>query len=150
MKTNDSSGGMNRVRTILFGLAAILAVIGVAEATYLTALDLSGADVVCIASSTCGHVLHSAYAEVHGIPLAALGGLGYFAVFSCATLAAFGYRRITALLIVIVGIMFGTTLWLLYVQAYVLHSFCDYCLFSAALVFLLAGVIIAIPRRVEG
>lgn len=142
--------GTNRVRTILYSLAAILGAIGVAEATYLTALDLSGADVVCVASSTCGHVLHSAYAHVRGLPLAALGGLGYFAVFSCAILAAFGYRGVSALLTLIIGMMFGTTLWLLYVQAYVLRAFCDYCLFSAALVFLLAGVIVAIPRQVEG
>jgi uncharacterized membrane protein len=41
--------------------------------------------------------------------------------------------------------MFATTLWLLYVQAFVLHAFCRYCLFSAAVTFLLAGIVVAIP-----
>lgn len=146
---SDESGieSSSNVRVILYSVAALLALAGVAETTYLTALHLAGANVVCLASSTCSQVLQSAYASFHGVPLAAIGALGYFAAFSCAILAAFAYRRAADLLHIIVGLMFGTTLWLLYVQARVLHAFCDYCLLSAALVFLLAGLIIATPRQ---
>ena len=31
------------------------------------------------------------------------------------------------------------------VQAFVLHAYCRYCLFSAAITFLLAGLVIAAP-----
>jgi uncharacterized membrane protein len=41
--------------------------------------------------------------------------------------------------------MFGTTLWLLYLQAFILHAFCPFCLMSAALTFLLAGIVVATP-----
>jgi uncharacterized membrane protein len=41
--------------------------------------------------------------------------------------------------------MFAATLWFLFVQAYRLHAFCRYCLFSAALVFLLTGLVVARP-----
>jgi len=41
--------------------------------------------------------------------------------------------------------MFAVTLWLLFVQAFVLHAFCRYCLFSAALVFLLTEVVVLTP-----
>jgi uncharacterized membrane protein len=41
--------------------------------------------------------------------------------------------------------MFLVTLWLLYVQAFLLHAYCRYCLFSAAITFLLAGLVIALP-----
>jgi uncharacterized membrane protein len=41
--------------------------------------------------------------------------------------------------------MFLATLWFLYVQAFVLHAYCRYCLFSAAIIFLLAGLVIALP-----
>ena len=146
-QTNTS--GANRVRAILYSVAAIIAVLGVAETTYLTAMHLSGANVVCVASASCSQVLQSSYASFHGVPLALLGGLGYFSAFSCAILAAFGYRRAPDFLSIIVGLMFGTTLWLLYVQAYVLKTFCEYCLFSAALIFLLAGVVVATPRRAD-
>ena len=147
-KTEQSpTARVERAATILYSIAAIIAALGIAETTYLTAMHLSGASVVCVASSGCSQVLQSAYASVRGIPLALIGGLGYFTAFSCAILAAFGYRRAQGLLGIIVGLMFGTTLWLLYVQARVLHNFCDYCLLSAALIFLLAGVVVATPRR---
>jgi len=42
--------------------------------------------------------------------------------------------------------MFGATLWLLFVQAFLLHAFCRYCLFSAALIFVLAAVVVLTPR----
>lgn len=139
--------GLDRTRVIVYSSAAILALLGLAETTYLTASHLAGANVVCVASSGCSQVLQSKYAVFLGIPLAALGALGYFTVFSAATLSVFGYRRAPNLLAAIVALMFLTTLWLLYVQAYVLHAFCDYCLLSAALIFLLSGLLVALPRR---
>ena len=45
----------------------------------------------------------------------------------------------------IAGAMFLATLWFLYVQAFLLHAYCRYCLFSAALTFLIAGLLIALP-----
>jgi uncharacterized membrane protein len=82
---------------------------------------------------------------VGGIPVALLGALAYFSVFAFATFAAFGYARARTLLIPIIGAMFLATLWLLYVQAFLLHAYCRYCLFSAAITFLLAGLVIAVP-----
>ena len=137
----------DRLRTIVYSIAALIAVLGVAETTYLTVMHLSGANVVCVASSGCSEVLRSKWASIGPVPLALVGGLAYFTVFSSATLAAFGYRRAETILGIVVGVMFLATLGLLYVQARVLHNFCDYCLLSAALVFLVAGLIIAIPRR---
>ncbi|HEY0368959.1 MAG TPA: vitamin K epoxide reductase family protein [Chthoniobacterales bacterium] len=146
-RSRSTEATESRVHTIVYSIVAVIALLGVAEATYLTVMHLSGANIVCVASSGCSQVLHSAWASVRGIPLAALGGLAYFSVFSLATLAAFGYRRADTFVAIIIGLMFLTTLGLLYVQARVLHAFCDYCLLSAALIFLLAGLIIAIPRR---
>ncbi|MFN2508629.1 MAG: vitamin K epoxide reductase family protein [Chthoniobacterales bacterium] len=139
-----------RTRTILYALAAVVAVAGLAEATYLTASHLAGANIVCIASAGCSQVLGSSYAVFRGVPLAAMGALAYFAAFSSATLAAFGFRRAPAVLGVVVGGMFLITLWLLYVQAFVLHAFCDYCLLSAALIFTLTGIVIAVPPDRSG
>jgi uncharacterized membrane protein len=45
--------------------------------------------------------------------------------------------------------MFLATLWFLYVQAFLLHAYCRYCLFSAAVTFLLAGLVIAMPPAEE-
>ena len=80
-----------------------------------------------------------------GIPTAAVGALAYFTVFSLATLAAFGYSQMRRFLVLVVGSMFIASLYFLYLQAFVLHAFCPFCLFSAAMSFLLAGVLVAIP-----
>ncbi len=139
--------GPPRAHRLIYIATALLALLGVAETTYLAALHLAGAHVTCVTAANCSQVLGSVYASFRGIPLAALGGLGYFAVFSFAVLAVSGYCRAATLLGLTVTIMFLTTLWLLYLQAFVLHAFCDYCLFSAALIFLLAGLLIAKPPR---
>lgn len=142
-----TTSSIDRVRVIIFSIAALLALAGIAETTYLTASHFAGANVVCVASATCSQVLHSVYATIAGVPLSLLGGLAYFLVFSSAILSAFGYRRAPNVLGLAIAAMFLTTLWLLYVQAFRLHAFCDYCLLSAALIFLLSGVVIALPRR---
>jgi uncharacterized membrane protein len=87
-------------------------------------------------------VLSSTYASVGSIPLALFGVLGYFAAFSCAILGAFGYPRARIFLAVLVAGMLAATLWFLYVQAFVLNAFCDFCLLSAAITLALSAIII--------
>lgn len=128
-------------RPWLFALAAFLSLGGLADSIYLTVTHLTGENVTCVASSGCSEVLSSAYASVGPIPLGAFGALGYFIAFSLATLAAFGYARARSFLPVVVAIMLLTTFWLLYVQAFVLHAFCDFCLLSAGLTLSLSLIV---------
>jgi uncharacterized membrane protein len=83
------------------------------------------------------------------VPVALAGTVAYFSAFAFATFAAFGYARVRTLLIPTVGAMFLVTLWFLYVQAFLLHAYCRYCLFSAAITFLLTGLVIAVPSSQE-
>ena len=139
----------SRTQIILYTAAAVAALSGLAESTYLTVLALTGETAVCGGSTSCMEVLGSAYARIGGMPVAALGALAYFGVFSCATFALFGYVRARMFFALIVWMMFAFTFWLLYVQAFVLHAFCRYCLFSAAIIFLLAGIAVAMPAASE-
>ena len=136
---------VSRFRTILYMIVAIVAVAGLADATYLTVQALTGETLSCGGSPDCFRVLGSSYAKLGGMPVAILGALAYFTVFTFATFAAFGYPRAPKFLALIAGAMFLTTLWLLYVQAFLLHAYCRYCLFSAAITFLIAGLLIAVP-----
>lgn len=137
----------SRAQTIFYSSAALIALVGLAEATYLTVMYLSGETAVCGGSADCALVLGSAYAVVPfvKIPVASLGALAYFSAFSFATFAAFGYSHAQRFFAWTVIAMFCMTLWLLFVQAFRLHAFCKYCLFSAALVFLLSGLVVARP-----
>jgi uncharacterized membrane protein len=133
-----------RRAALLYGIAAFVSIIGLADATYLTVEHLSGRSVRCTLSG-CSEVLSSQYASIRGYPLAALGAIAYFVVFSLATLAAFGYRGLEKLLTIIVGAMFLTTLWLLYLQAFVIGHFCQFCLLSA-LVTTTLTVLVLYPK----
>ena len=136
---------VSRFRTILYTAVAIVSMAGLADATYLTVQALTGETLSCGGSPDCFRVLGSSFAKVGGIPVAMLGALAYFSVFSFATFAAFGHGWVRKFLALIVGAMFTATLWLLYVQAFLLHAYCRYCLFSAAITFLIAGLLIAVP-----
>ena len=128
---------------MLYGIAAFVSLVGLADSIYLTVEHLSGRSVRCTIVSGCSEVLSSSYASVRGIPLAALGTLAYFSVFSLSTLTAFGYRGLGKLLSFIVGAMFLTTLWLFYLQAFVIGHFCQFCLLSALVTTTLMIIIIA-------
>lgn len=140
-----SATGVSKAGTVLYTIAAVLTLLGLADATYLSASHFAGETVTCIGTSGCSDVLGSAYAKIGPVPLAALGVLAYFAAFCSATLAAFGFRRARTALLICVGLMLLATLWLLYVQSFLLHAFCSYCLLSAALTFALAGVVVVTP-----
>ncbi len=43
--------------------------------------------------------------------------------------------------------MFLGTLYLVYLQAFVLHAYCDYCLLSAALTFALTAIVVLLPAK---
>ncbi|MEA2202987.1 MAG: Vitamin epoxide reductase family [Solirubrobacteraceae bacterium] len=135
----------SRAQTIFYSAAALISMLGLAEATYLTVIFLSGETAVCGGSADCFQVLGSSYAKIGAVPVSGLGALAYFGAFTFATFAAFGYARARQFFAWNVIAMFCTTLWLLFVQAFRLHAFCRYCLFSAALVFLLTGLVVARP-----
>jgi uncharacterized membrane protein len=135
----------SRFRTVLYVVAAFVSLVGLSEATYLTVIYLTGATAVCGGSASCFEVLGSKYAKIGGIPITAFGTVAYFTVFGLAIFAAFGYARARGFFALAVWAMFGFTLWLLFVQAFILHAFCRYCLFSAAMIFLLAGIVVASP-----
>jgi uncharacterized membrane protein len=135
----------SRVPLILYTIAALICLVGLTEGIYLTVMNLTGETAVCGGSTSCYEVLGSKYAKVAGVPVAGFGAVAYFAGFTFATFAAFGYRRARVLFALMIGAMFLVTLWLLFVQAFLLHAFCRYCLFSAAMIFLLAGIVVSQP-----
>ena len=131
---------------------ALVSLVGLGDAIYLTIKHITGETLRCSVISGCSEVLSSPYAQVGPVPLAAVGAAAYFTVFSLAILAAFGYRSTVLLLRVLLALMFATTLWLLYLQAFVIHHFCQYCLLSAAVTTTLT-IIAFLPtskRKVDG
>ncbi len=130
---------------VIYWILIVIALAGLADATYLTVGHLTGENAVCGSALGCSTVLSSRYATVMGLPTASLGAVAYFTVFSLSLLAAFGYARVHSWLAGVISLMLLASLYFLYLQAFVLHAFCPFCLFSAALTFLLAGLCLAFP-----
>ena len=126
----------------LYVTAAVVSLLGIADALYLTVEHVTGQSVRCTIVAGCSEVLSSQYAVVAGVPLALIGAAAYFSVFSLATLAAFGYRIAGTLLAVLVVLMFLFSLWLIYLQAFVIHAFCQFCLLSAAVTTALTVIVL--------
>ena len=130
-------------------IAALISLIGLGDAIYLTVQHITGASLRCTIISGCSEVLSSPYAQVGPVPLAAVGAAAYFVVFSLAILAAFGYPLVKLLLKILLALMFLMTLWLLYLQAFVIHHFCQYCLLSAAVTTVLTLIVFLSSFRKE-
>ncbi len=113
-------------------LAAVIALIGLADAIFLTIKHYTGGQVPCSVIEGCEQVLNSQYAEMFGVPLAVFGAIAYFVAFSLALLAAFGDRLMWTLFGVQVILMTIFTAWLIYLQGFVIGAFCQFCLLSAA------------------
>ncbi len=122
-------------------LAALVGCFGFVDSGYLTIEHLQGSYIRC--GDDCSAVLGSKYAEgVAGVPLAAFGAMAYGSVIAAAVFAARGSKLGRQALVILATIMALVSLWLLYLQAFVIHSFCNYCLASAAASWTLAGLVL--------
>jgi len=122
-------------------IAALVGCFGFVDSGYLTIEHLQGTYIRC--GDDCSAVLGSKYAEgVAGVPLAAFGAMAYGSVIAAAVFAAGGSKLGRQALVILATIMALVSLWLLYLQAFVIHSFCKYCLASAAASWTLAGLVL--------
>jgi uncharacterized membrane protein len=112
--------------------AALVALVGLTDAVYLTINHYTGEKVPCSVTGGCEAVLSSSYAEIGGIPLAVFGAAAYFIAFSLAILAAFGNRAMWRVFGGVATVMAVFSVYLLYVQKFEIKEFCQYCLLSAA------------------
>jgi len=118
-------------------LAAVVALFGLGDAIYLTIHHLTGEKIPCNATGGCETVLTSQYAEIAGVPLAAIGAVAYFIAFSWAILAAFGNRTVWSVFGLQVSLMAAASSYFVYLQIFVIKAICQYCMISAGVCFTL-------------
>jgi len=105
---------------------ALLALVGIAVSALALHVHYSTGVQPCSINATwdCGIVNHSRYAEIAGIPVAALGIAGYAAI---AILSMMRFTRLTAAA-ALVGFLFA--LYLTHVEKDILQTYCLYCVIS--------------------
>jgi uncharacterized membrane protein len=108
-----------------------LAVVGVLISAYLTWTHFAGLTPVCTGSGEgCQTVQSSRYASLLGIPVALLGLVAYGGlVFSAALWTEMGIYL--GFLISLVGTLFS--IYLTYLEIFVIGALCQWCLASAAI-----------------
>jgi uncharacterized membrane protein len=117
---------------LVFGLL-ILSFIGFVDATYLAAKYYLGEPVTCLVFSGCDAVATSPYAALMGVPISLPGAVYYAAVFFLAVLYLDIKKSWVIRLIVSATLLgFGVSLYLTYLQVFVIKAICFYCVVSAA------------------
>jgi uncharacterized membrane protein len=127
--------GRTRPDGLTLAIAA-LTLAGIGVSGYLTIVHYAGIDPVCAGgSSGCHTVQASDYAEVAGVPVAVLGLLGYLAI--AATLFVPGEPgRAAGMGLAIAGA--GFSLYLTYLELFVIDAICQWCVASAVVMVGLA------------
>jgi len=115
----------------IFLLVALIAFIGILNAGYLAWSALIGDAPTCFLNSGCDVVARSEYSKIFGIPLATFGVFFYSMIFGFAlwkikvpTVSVVPFLLPLALL------GFLLSLYFLYLQAFAIKAYCEYCLFS--------------------
>ena len=117
-----------RARTPRITLGA-LAVVGLLISAYLTWVHYAGVAPVCVGGSGgCETVQASSYATLLGVPVAALGLVGYSGLLLSAFLRG-GAGAYLGLLVALVGTLFSA--YLTYLELFVIHAICEWCVASA-------------------
>ncbi len=131
-------------------LLIVLAIVGIADSSYLTYIHFTGVPPHCIGGifADCGEVLSSSYSLVWGIPLALIGVIHYGLEFTALSLAYLTKKRIwqtASVFLTVIG--FLASMYFIYLQLFIIHALCQYCVLSALTSLLLfIGVQIAFPR----
>ena len=120
---------IDKIGAIIF---LFLGVVGFLDASYLTVEHYRGLVPICKVITGCGEVLISKYSTIGPVPLALLG-VAYYSVVIFGALLFLDLKIIKILHLLAaytcVGII--ASLYFIYLQIFVIHALCLYCLFSA-------------------
>jgi uncharacterized membrane protein len=120
----------------LRGAALVTASLGICVAGYLTYVHYAGLQPFCAGGGHgCERVQSSTYASVGGIPVAVVGFAGYLAI-AVSLLAPGDRARLAAAAFALSGA--GFSVYLTYLELFVIHAICQWCVASAVLLTALA------------
>src|SRR4051812_31406308 len=122
-------------------VTAVLALVGIGVAGYLTWVHYAGLEPVCVGGGGgCERVQASRWAELAGVPVAVLGLVGYVAILASLALPE-DQGAVAAAFLSLVG--FGFSAWLTYVEIGKIDAICQWCVASAVVMTALALVSVA-------
>lgn len=122
-------------------VAAVLALVGVLISVYMMLYHLGMIGSILCGTGGCETVQNSPWASFLGVPVPLIGLVGYGIMFAIALLGIqpryVGDRRISLVLLAGGLIGFAYSLYLTWLEAFVIHAWCQWCIGSAILATLL-------------
>ena len=122
-------------------LVALVALVGVFVASYLTMYKLGYIGTLACAVGSCETVQTSKWATFLGFPVGAWGVAYYIFVLGLAIAGLTGQladsRRLSEILLGVTGFGLVFSLWLTYLELFVIHAICQWCVISAILATIL-------------
>lgn len=141
-------------RTWFLAVMGVVAVLGIVNAAYLSLMALSGVAPNCNFIQGCDLVAASPYSKIFDIPLAIFGVFFYTVALGMVVWNFFERSRTSLILLFGVATLgFLLSLYFLYLQAFVIQAYCEYCLFSlfdATVLFILSGILWVFDMRKTG
>ena len=118
-------------------LAALVALAGMFVALYLTLYKLGYIGTLACSIGSCETVQTSKWATLMGMPVGAWGVGYYIAVLAIALVGLLPARGdsigLSKLLVALTGFGLVFSLWLTYLELFVIHAICQWCVVSALL-----------------
>lgn len=116
-------------------ISTFVAAFGIGVATYIAIADSGGGSPVCIAGGHgCQTVAESSYSHLLGVNVAVFGIVGYVLLLVCALLRG-DAARMGGFCVALAG--FGFSVYLTYLELFVIDAICQWCVASAVLMTVL-------------
>jgi uncharacterized membrane protein len=133
-----------RTRTLDW-LTPVLALAGLGVASYLTYVEVRGVEAVCGPVGDCNTVQQSEWARLFGVvPIGVLGVLGFAAILLAWAVRRFGAGRVSSwaafALLAMTGLGTLFSIYLTFLEPFVIGATCLWCLSSAVIMTALYGL----------
>ena len=133
---------------------ALLALLGFFVALYLWLYKIGVIGELKCGTGSCEFVQSSRYAWLFGQPVALYGVVGYLVLLVVALVGLqprfLGNPVPTRWLAALSGVGFAFTLYLTYLEQFVIHAICRWCVVSAAIITLIAVIAVWSAFRTPG
>lgn len=132
-------------------IISILALVGIAVSAYLLTVHWGWWSAVCLGVGDCEAVNTSRFSEFLGLPVALWGIIAYVGIFALSVALERGIYVEWARRLLFFGAAIGVAFsaYLTYIEVFVLHEICPWCVLSAILITIIAVLSVLELRDAE-
>ncbi len=132
---------------------AVLSLVGFFVALYLLANKLGLTGPLVCGIGECATVQASKWSTLGPVPVSALGVAGYVALLAVSLYglqpAGLRSKAVSALLVAFSAVALAFSVWLTYLEAFVIRAWCQWCVISAILVTVIFVAALPEVRRLR-